>query len=94
MLERLPWRHVKAKDFSIQVELLFWAERNKFKICEAEFKGHESGRHKIRTLLDWLITFTRLLRIKYLLWWRTYESGIKSGSWLKELLSEVDMVKI
>ena len=90
VLERLPWRHVKAKDFSIQVELLFWAERNKFKICEAEFEGHKSGKHKIRTLLDWLITFARLLRIKYLMWWRTYECGIKADFWLKEFLSTVD----
>jgi len=70
-LAKLPWYRMKAKDFAVQIETLFWAERMGLRIGECEFVGHQKHRGVgLVTILKWIQTFMRLC------WTRFWGAGL------------------
>lgn len=73
ILKHIPWKRVKSNGDAIHVELLFWAKRIGANISEVEFSGHAGERrYGLFRVLGWLRSFMRLLRLKYLWWWRNF----------------------
>ena len=73
VLENIPWKHVRSRWDAIHVELLFWAWRMGADIREVEFSGHVGERrYGFRRILSWLISYSRLLRLKYFWRWREF----------------------
>ena len=65
VLTSIPWKHIKSKGDFVHIELLYWAKQRMFKIGEYAFSGHSGERrYGVRRMLDWLINFSRLIRLK------------------------------
>ena len=72
-LENIPWKHVKSRRDASHLELLFWAWRKSADFYEIEFSGHAGERHYgLGRIISWLISFMRLLRLRYLWSWRDF----------------------
>jgi hypothetical protein len=65
VLMSIPWKHVKSNGDFVHIELLYWAKQGMFKIGEYDFSGHAGERrYSLRRIMDWLLNFSRLIRLK------------------------------
>lgn len=73
ILQDIPWKHVRSKRDASHLELLFWAWRRGADFYEVEFSGHAGERrYGLGRIASWLISFMRLLRLRYLWFWRDF----------------------
>ncbi len=75
-LKKIPWKHVKSRWDAIHIELLYWAWKRGADIGEIEFeevkkkRSYGTSRH-----LSWLVSFLRLMRLKYIWFWRDFDKA-------------------
>jgi len=73
ILREIPWKHVKSSWDAIHPELLFWAWKRGAKLSEEQFSWVSKERkYSLKRHLSWFISFLRLLRLKYLWFWRDF----------------------
>ncbi|MEM2970801.1 MAG: glycosyltransferase [Candidatus Bathyarchaeia archaeon] len=67
VLRRLPWGKIKSTWDAVHIELLFWAKDLGAKICEEPFEEvKKERRYVFSRYVNWLFSFLRLLRLKYI----------------------------